>query len=455
MKIINALKRKYENLSENSRIVVGNVIGAFSIKGLSLCISFFTMPAYMHFFRNETALGVWFTVLSVLNWILTFDLGIGNGLRNHLAASIAEKKYDDSKKYLSSAYFSIGIACLIFICAFWFLFDFVNWNYVFNIKEEIVSAHIMCLTVKITFLGIVGQMFFKLITSVLYAMQRSSINNLLTLCTSIFTLIMVLVLPSQSNDENMICMAIIHVIAVIAPLCIATIVVFSKTQLKAIRPNLKSISYFHTKAVLSLGGIFFFVQIVYMIIMNTNDYLITFLSGGENVVEYQIYYKLFVLGSTIFSLALTPIWSSVTKAIAEKNTEWINLLYRKLWLFAMGGCICEFLLILFLQPAINLWLQEMSIEVNYVHAVTFATMGSLMIINAVLSSIANGMGALGTQVICFSIGAVVKIPLSMWLVTISNDWSGVVIANIIALLIYCIVQPITLNRRLNQMKQNI
>ena len=90
------------NMPENDKNVIVNILGAFVIRGLGLFLSLFSMPAYIRFFNNDITLGLWFTVLSVLNWILNFDLGIGNGLRNYVSKFYAEKRFDEAKKYISS-----------------------------------------------------------------------------------------------------------------------------------------------------------------------------------------------------------------------------------------------------------------------------------------------------------------------------------------------------------------
>lgn len=446
--MIDRLLKKLHNLSDRNKIVLQNVVAAFVIKGLALVVSLFTMPAYMRFFHNETALGLWFTVLSVLNWILNFDLGIGNGLRNHLARAVAEGNFEEAKRYVSSAYISIGAVCGIAAAVLMGLFQYVNWNTVFNISESIVSSGALLITVQIVFLGIIVQLFLKLISSVLYAIQKSSVNNFLTLCTSVLTIIAVSVVPSGTNDENMIRMAMIHAVVVALPLLVATIVIFGGEKLRATAPSVKAFSRRHAKDVLSLGGIFFFVQIVYMLIMNTNEYFITLFVGNEFVVEYQIYNRLFMLGSTVFALAMTPIWSLVTKAIAEKDFEWVKRLYGKLMRLALVGIIGEFSLIPFLQTVVNIWLQEEAIQINFAYAIAFAVFGGMMILNSVLSSIANGMGILKIQAVFFGIGAVVKIPLAYILVGMLESWVGVVVANIIALGMYCVVQPTYLKKYL-------
>ena len=247
----------------------------------------------------------------------------------------------------------------------------------------------------------------------------------------------------------MISLAIVHILAVNVPLLLATITVFSK-RLKKCKPNLKFFEKKYARDVMKLGGVFFWVQIMYMIITTTNEYLITWLTGPEMVVEYQIYNKLFTLIGIIFTLALTPIWSAVTKALAEQKYTWINKLYKVLKLMALFAIICEFGIIPFLQLGINLWLGSNAIQVNYLYAIIFAISGSIFIWNGVNSSIANGLGELKTQSIFFTIGAIIKVPVALVFVMMCNSWIGVVAANIISMSLYCIIQPIWLNNMLKK-----
>lgn len=444
---------KFKNMSENNKIVFNNVLGAFLVKGLALIVSLFTMPAYLRFFHDETVLGVWFTILSVLNWILNFDLGIGNGLRNNLAKTIAQKNDAETKKYLSSAYVSVGVLCISVSIVFAVVFNHINWNAVFNIDTSIVSRKALLAAVKIVFIGIILQLFFKLINSVLYALQKSSVNNFLVLCSSVITIILVSVMPSKSNDENIVVMAIVNISATIVPLIIATVAVFFGKTFKSCIPSIHQFSKKHAKDVLMLGGMFLFVQLMYLVVMSTNEYLINMFCTNDAVVDYHIYYKLFSLGSTVFTLALTPIWSAVTKALVEKNFDWIYILYKRLVLLAAVGTVLEFLLIPFLQIFINLWLGKSAITVNYTYGLAFAALGGLMMINSVLSSIANGIGKLKTQAVFFGIGAVIKIPLAFLLVKYTSSWIGVVWANVISIMLYCFAQPLWLNKYLNNKKE--
>lgn len=449
MKFLNKLR----SLGENDRIVYKNVAGAFLVKGFALFVTLYTLPSYISFFNDSELLGLWFTILSLLNWILNFDLGIGNGLRNHLSTSLASGTPEESKRYISSAYFSVGVIVLLLSAIFPFVIKGADFNNLLNIDASIVSLEALYYSIVIVFIGVMLQFWLKLINSVLYALQLSSLNNLLVLCTNILILAYVKLAPSSDNDTNIIVMAVVHAVAVIIPLLWATWYVFRK-RLKFSRPSFKYVTVMHTKKVLSLGGIFFFVQIAYMVIMSTNEFLITKTTSNSDVIDYQAYYKLFSLGSTIFALTLTPIWSVITKAKAENNILWIENTYRRFTGFALLFIVCEFVLILFTKPIIHIWLGEETLShIDIRTCVIFAVFASTMIYVSLLSSIANGLGKLKTQSICYGIGAILKVPLSVFLVSYLASWEGVIIANIICMLIYCICEPIVLRKYFSQKVQ--
>lgn len=446
MLVIDKIKDGYCNLSENSRIIIANVAGAFLVKGLSLTVSLLATPTYIKFFKDEAVLGVWFTILSVISWILNFDLGIGNGLRNHLTKAYAEKDYHEARELVSSAYIVIGTVSLVIIMLSSVIFGFVDWNEFFKIDKSIVSPQAMLSAVKLVFIGIVLQIFLKIVSSVLYAIQKSSVNNVISLVTSVLILVVLSISPSGDNDSNIVFMAIVYDVAILFPYVVASFVIFCGKKYRSIAPKRFLISKRHAVKVLSLGGYFFFVQILYMLIMGVNEYIISYLTGSSDVVEYRIYFQLFTLGGTVFSLALTPVWSAITKAITEKNIVWVKRLYRKLVLGGLFGMSAEFLMIPLLQTAFSLWLGETVIQADYQNAVAFAILGGLMIFNSIFSSVANGAGKLGTQLAVFLFGAVLKVPLSVLLVGSTGSWIGVVWATDVAILVYCIVQPITLHR---------
>ena len=436
---INNLKTKWSTFSSKDKVIYKNVTGAFVVKGLALIVSFFTMPAYMHYFNNQQVLGVWFTLLSILIWILNFDLGIGNGLRNHLAKSLAKKDIFSAKQFISSAYFMLGGIVFILSIVGYFIIPFINWNKVLNISVDILQPILLYHVVQYVFLGIMIHFFLRIISSILYAMQKSAINNFLGLVTSVLLLLVVLFAPSSTISHNLVLLSVSYGICINLPQLIATIITFS-TSLKKCIPNIKYISNIKTKAILSLGGIFFICQILYMLIANTNEIFITQYTDTSYVVDYQIYNRLFSLVSMIFMLGLTPIWSMVTKANAEKDFKWLLNLNQRLFKLALIFSVFEFVLIPFLPFIIRIWLGSKAITVNYLYALFFAIFGGSMLFQNVVSTITNGLGRMKLQAISYACGVIFKILVIHFGMLFFHNWTLVILANTFILIPYILIQ---------------
>lgn len=424
---------RIKTLDKRNLNILINVAMSFTIKGGSLFITLFTLPAYMKYFNNQAMLGVWFTLLSVLSWILFFDLGIGNGLRNKLVDILVSKNYKQAKEYISSAYiiitfFSVSVALLVYVIS-----PYINWNHFFNISEEYISSRILLKTIRIVMLGILLQFVLRIITSILYALQHSFIPSLLNLITSVVLLLFVLNATSISAEYNIVILAYANVIAANLPLVVATIIIFM-TKLRGCQPSIKMFNKQYAADIMKLGGVFFWLQIMAMILFNTNEYLITWFLTPSMVVEYQIYNKVFALGGSLVTLAMTPIWSAVTKAKVENDYKWIGRINKKLMMLGGLGITVEMMIVPFMQIVINVWLGDKAIKVNYFYAITFAIYGSVFLWSSVIASISNGLGELKIQFVFVTLGTLVNIPLSFIGAKLLNSYIAIVIANIISLL---------------------
>lgn len=444
---IKGFYNKFKESDIKSRRVMINSALAFLIKGVSVIVSLVTLPAYMRYFENQEILGLWFTAVSVLSWILTFDMGIGNGLRNHLVMPLVNKDTIEVKKYISSAYVMVGSIVLLVSFIGYLLIPQIKWNLVFNISDTLISHQQLIVIVRLIFMGIMLQFFLRLISSILFAMQVAIVPSFLSLISSIFLLILVIMGDSEGVIKNIENLAIFNIITSNSPLLIATLIVFL-TKLKSSKPNLKYFRLKYAIKVIKLGGIFFWLQLMTMVIFNTNEFLITWLSGPDKVVDYQIYNKIFALVGTLFNLLLTPIWSAVTEASAKKEIFWIRNLYKRLKQLAFVAIIIEIILAFFMQIIIDIWLGDKSIQVNIAYSITFALSGMIYIWVSVNSSITAGLGQLKTSFIYLSLGAFLNVPLAFIFSLLTNSWISIIFANIISMLPYCIIQPIILKKSL-------
>jgi len=441
--------------NKDNRGILINIIGAFLIKGLSLVLSIVSLPLYLRYFSDNTILGIWFTILTVLNWILSFDMGIDNGLRNLLTIAISEKNITKAKSLVSTSYFLIGIISIgIFVCCL-ASFPIINWNSFLNVGTDILPRQDLSTCMLITVCGVILVLFFRIVSSILYALQLSSINNLLTFLVSLgMVLYLVFVEPSGTNQENLYKISIAYVFISIIPYVLASLFVFSKTWLKNCKPSLRFIKEEAAKSVFQLGITFFFIQILFMIISVSDQWFISKFFQPEKCVDYQVYQRIFSACSTLFMLALTPLWSAVTKAHAEKNYMWIIKLQRLLYYLAVLISILQLIIFPFLQTIVNVWLGPDSIEINYVTASIFVFYSVVFIWIAAQSTIVAGLGELKVQMIGYIFAVVFKVVFIIILSSYTDNWSIVVLGTALGLVPFCFYQPIYISRILKRLEAN-
>lgn len=446
------LKKGIQVFLHNTRNkqVALNIISAFIIKGVALLISLCTLPAYIKFFDNQVVLGIWYTLLSVVSWVFTFDLGMGNGLRNKLVEAIAKNDKKEIKETISSAYYSIGVLVVLFVCVGFFSIRFVNWNTILNVSEEVLGKTALKTSVFITIIGILIQFFLKLINSILYALQLSSINNFLALITSASQFAYVVFAPRYGIEQNLINLSFVHAICSNVPLIVATVLVFSRKTLKGCWPRIKFFRKEKAKDILRLGCVFLWAQIMFMLLTNTNEYLITYFSAPENTVDYQIYNKIFTAMGSIVALTLTPLWSAITKAKSENDYLWMKKTYGVLHKCVFLVVAVELIVAVFTQQIFDLWLREDSIIVNYYAAFGFAIYGSLFIWQTVESTIACGTSQMKAQIVVYTICVVFKIGLSIVLLQRFDSWIPMIMVNALCMGSYGIVQLIVTNKFFNR-----
>ncbi len=437
---------------KDERNLLKNIGLAFGIKGVSLFVSLFSMPLYIKYFNNSEALGLWYTILSLLNWITICDLGLGNGLRNRLTEALAKGENENAKRYISSTYAALALIILPICLLGVVLLGFVDLNTFFNVEAAIVSQKTMFLSVVILFLGVCISFVLKVINSIIYAVQKSSLNNFLSLITSVIPLIYVFFAKGSGDiEKNLISLTVVHVIAVNGPLLAATFVLFKNKLLRTCAPSFKCCDKETAKSMLGFGLRFFWAQIFFMLLNQTNEILITRMFSSTDVVTYSIYNRLFTVVGSLFMLALTPLWSKITKDLAEKKYYKIKKTNSVLYLLSALAFLGEFLMVLCCQFVVNIWLQEEAIVVNYSTALIFAFFGGTYIFNVVLTVVANGMADLKTQMIFYGIGGVLKFPIIYLLASNYAHWNVVVLYNAIVLVIFCIFQLVWIERKLKKL----
>lgn len=436
---------------KDERNLLLQIITAFAVKGLALLISFFSMPLYIRFFDNDEVLGLWYTILSLLAWVNICDLGLGNGLRNRLTQALAVGDKELGKKYISSTYAALGVIIGPVILVVLLLVWRVDLNAFFNVSEALISQGVLRLSVSVLLIGVALSFVLRTVNVIIYAIQKSSLNNILSLITSALPLVYIAWFRGGTMEGNLISLTIIHVLAVNLPLLLATVFIFRGKALRTMSPSFRSCNVETAKSLLGFGMQFFLAQIFFMFLISTNEIFITRLFSSSDVVQYSIYNRLFTVVGSLFMLALTPLWSKVTKDLAEKKYKKIQITNCVLYVLTGMAALAELLMVFVLQFVVDIWLGEETILISYAIGIIFAVYGSFYIFNVVLTTVANGMGDLRTQIIFYGVFSVLKVPAIYLLSQQVASWSVVVLYNAVALCVFCVFQLLWVEKKIKKL----
>lgn len=418
-----------------------NALGSYAIKGMSMLVGLAAVPAYMCYFESNAVLGAWYTIQTMLQWVLMFDLGIGNGLRNELVVALVKKDNKAISRYVSSSYRLMGIICLLLVIVVLLLAVLVPWSVVLNIGQELVSVRMLSVCMAIVGVGVVFQLFLQLVNGILYALQLSSVVNILGLISNALILAFISIAPSSSDEINLIMLSFANVACMILPVAATTVIVFQREML-GVKVNWCIFDWVCAKRTLSTGLVILALQVAWMVVASTHSLLISLFRSPSEVVEYQIYYKVYYTLGSVAAIVLVPIWSAVTMAAAQKRYRWIISMYRKCLLLALGvGVVCA-VSAPFVQIGFDLWLGGNSILVNPWYVMVMSLFSVVFILQNVNASIGNGLSYFKVQLLLMGIAAVLMVPLSWILCNGLGSWIGVVLAMVLAILPFQIVEPI-------------
>lgn len=388
-----------------------NVVLMFLIKGMTMGISFLYVPLLLHTFKT-TDYAVWLTLTSIVAWIAMFDVGLGNGLRNRLSASLAIKDYTTSRELVSTAYCCIFVFVVILCAFFGCIYKFISWETVLNAEDGGISN--LDSLVLIVFISFCAQFALGLLNSILFALQMPALSSIILMIGQLLSFVIVYILSKFYGVVSLYALgSIISIIPAIV-LLISSWILFN-THYKFLSPSLKLYRKDLIRDIFSVGIKFFLLQIITIVLFQANNLLITHIVGNTAVVEYNISYKYMHILSMLFSIIVTPIWSATTEAFTLGDFDWIKRINSRLikigLLFTGMG-----LLMLAISPyAYSVWLGKTDFTIDYSVSGILLIQSVFFIFYCCYGYILNGIGKLKAQMVFTSVLAVCYVPMAILL----------------------------------------
>jgi O-antigen/teichoic acid export membrane protein len=425
------------HLDQRTRNVGQNVFASFAIRGASILIGLIMVRITLDYLDQEEY-GIWITLSSIVGWLNFFDIGLGHGLRNRFAESIAKGELGKAQKYVSTTYFILSMIGLVVIVVFSALNPFIDWGNILNVNNKLELVNKISILAMIVVSVFCMKIVFGLISIVLIADQKPAKSSFLDLIGQLVSIILVILINTYSKGS-----ILLYGIAVAgSPLLILIFanIWYFNTVYKQYRPRISQFEFGLSRSLFNLGTKFFIIQIAAIVLYQTNNIIIAQLLGPSEVIPYNISYKYFSIINMVFIIILNPFWSAFTEAWTKKEYVWIKKAMSrlfKIWLFVL----IFGLILLVVSPLIfEAWIGDKVLIPFYMSLQVFIW----LILNSwtgMFSHLLNGIGKIKLQLV-LSIGiALINIPLAV-LLGRSFGIHGILLSNIILALIGSIIYPI-------------
>lgn len=405
-----------------------NILYSFLIKGLGILVGFILVPLIINYV-NTAQYGIWLTIYALVAWVNTFDIGLSNGLRNKLAASIVLKEDQNITRYVSTTYILLFFIALTTFVLFFIVGSFFDWNQLLKVGNTIDYKIWPVILITLGFFCI--QFVLQPINSILTATQQPFKSSLIFLAGQLLTLVITYILTLCTNGN-------LFILVLVAAGCPALSLLFGtlyffRSGLKSFIPRFSTIDIKSAKNLLNLGGAFFLVQVGALILYETDNIIITRTLGPSEVTTFNVAYKYFAILTIAFNIILTPYWNAFTEAYAKNDFSWIRQSIKKLRLIWLSGAILAVFLYLFSNIFYRIWVGDKIVVPNMLSLslAIYVIVQNWMVIHTYFL---NGTGKLRIQLILVISTGIINIPLSVLLIN-HVGISGTVIANVAVMLV--------------------
>lgn len=376
-----------------STSVLRNAIASALFKGTSVLCSFIIVPLTINYLNAENY-GIWMAMTSILYWFAFCDVGLGNGMRNYLAASLSRKDYKSARAYFCTAMFMLTFIAIAIGCIAIPIVQFIDLNKLFNTRtiDDSIIREVLIVAIVLTLL----QFVIKNIGLVYVAMQKYAINELIFLLGNVTSVIAIYIL-TQTTECNLMYAVLAFTGFPVLMFLGATIPLLK--QHPQLTPSFSAIDWGISRQIISKGLGFFVIQISScLVLFGSANILISHFLGPQQVTVYNVAYKLFSILIVTYNIIVSPLWNAYTDAYVKGDYKWIRKGLRTslfIWTLSIffGG-----ILLLASEHIYKLWVGD-SVIVPFKVSFCVLLYISMYNLNNCVTYLINGLNKIRIQII--------------------------------------------------------
>lgn len=396
-----------------------------------MVLSYIMTPVYMNYFSSNVVLGMWFTLVSIINWLIMLDFGIGSSARNYLIIAYGKKDKEEVQKILSSGMFANALIILVTYIIMYIFINNTNCYRWVGVSVEDISYVQLQSVIYILCIGVLLRIFGSFFANIYYSLQNAMASSIMSIFSNFLILIYMLVKIKNRETDNITELAMAHAIAYNIPSVIAFINLFF-FKFRDARLGLKYIKYEYIKKLTGSGLKFFYLQIIITIAYGSKELLISWFVGADAVVEYNIYQKIIGMAGTLFGLALLPVWSEVSEKYAERENDKLKVLYVKGIKFLATISVGQILLAVAFPLINDIWLGNKAVSMSWYACLLFCGYNAVYMLVMLNYNFLCGMDKINKLISSLTLTVIGGVILSYLFTRMWPYWSTINLAIIVA-----------------------
>jgi O-antigen/teichoic acid export membrane protein len=390
--------------------IARGVTSGLGSRGVGVLVSLLSVPLTISYLGPERY-GIWALIGSLFAWLNLADLGVSNGFTNMVVKAAGQGRADLVREFISTAFamlMSISIIVALVAAAVW---PSINWDKLFNIHTELARSEVNYAMIAATAiylmsfpLAIVNRTYVSLQDGQ-KANYWDAAGNLASLCT------LLIVTRTEGGLPWL-----VFAVGGASFLVRAASCVWLFSYRRELVPRLHLVSMAVASQMLRPGIQFFLIQILALIVFQTDNLVVAHYLGAAEVPSYNLTYRLFEFTTLLQSILFGYAWVGYADAISRRDYQWVEKTFAlNLSLSIVFTIFGAGALIFIAKPFIGFWTRgAVSPPMSLVY-----WMAAWSLINAYCSPMASLLAAasrLRSQLVYSAVGASVNIVASIILV---------------------------------------
>lgn len=418
----------------SNRDIASSVIGLAVVKAFSMLQSLAVVPLVVKYLGQDTGdAGTWFSLLALLGLGVSFDLGIGNRLKNDvLMRTASQEDYGDLVADALLAQLALSVTICLAGVLYWA-------RLTYGVGSPVPTAWI-ALTQSPTVLaycaGVILTSTLRLSYFVLQATQRNAASAFAALVPQLAVLAAVVFGESIGLSGRLEFLAAVFFVATLFTYSLAFVltVEISKVALRLLASVAELRSAVSRVIIRTRAGLgFFVIQVSIVLLYGANELFYVYVADAEAVIRYQYYFRPFSLFSVGFSLLSLPFWSAIRVSYVRRDVLRMRSLSLTIVLLLIPVVIALLPAMYLFQGLLDLWLGDRTFVVNRTALLSFGVFVFLVCAMHALSAVLSATDAISDQARVLATAVVVKVAVLVGLAKTGSSHDAVVSSTVVAL----------------------